>query len=150
MRLSYDSDHGRTRQAYDLLATHYDELTAHHRYEEWFDRLLPALEREGLSGERLLDLGCGTGKSTLPLVGRGWRATAVDLSPGMLKQLEAKAGSKVTTYRANIADLPDLGEFDLVLCLGEAMNYCAAEDDSQRRLSASEDISHHVGWLCST
>lgn len=115
-----------TRGAYDLLASHYDELTSHHRYDEWFDQLMPALEKAGLSGDQLLDLGCGTGKSSLPLVNRGWKATAVDLSPGMLQELKRKAGDKVNTVCADIADLPKLGEFDLVLCLGEAMNYCAA------------------------
>jgi SAM-dependent methyltransferase len=127
MEPSYAQDYSLTREAYDLLSTHYDELTEHHRYEEWFDLLIPVLEKEGLSGNRVLDLGCGTGKSTMPLVARGWRATAVDLSPGMLRILEAKAGDQVQVHEADIADLPDLGEFDLVLSLGEAMNYSAAE-----------------------
>lgn len=127
MRTSYEQDHPRTKEAYDLLSTHYDELTEHHLYEEWFERLIPALEKEGLTGDRLLDLGCGTGKSTLPLLERGWHATAVDLSEGMLRQLERKAGDRVEILEADIADLTVLGEFDLVLSLGEAMNYCAAE-----------------------
>lgn len=134
MSTSYEQDHAPTREAYDLLSTHYDELTEHHLYEEWFDRLIPALEKEGLTGNRLLDLGCGTGKSTLPLLGRGWRATAVDLSPGMLAQLKRKAGDQVETLEADIADLPVLGEFDLVLSLGEAMNYSAAEGGFQAAL----------------
>jgi len=134
MRPSYAQDYSLTREAYDLLSTHYDELTEHHRYEEWFDRLMPALEKEGLSGNRLLDLGCGTGKSTLPLVARGWQATAVDLSPGMLRELKSKAGDRVEVHEADIADLPVLGEFDLVLSLGEAMNYSAAEGGFEEAL----------------
>jgi SAM-dependent methyltransferase len=134
MEPSYAQDYSPTKEAYDLLSTHYDELTDHHRYEEWFDRLMPALEKEGLSGDRLLDLGCGTGKSTLPLVARGWKATAVDLSPGMLRKLKSKAGDRVQVHEADIADLPVLGEFDLVLSLGEAMNYSAAEGGFQEAL----------------
>ncbi len=116
------------------MAPHYDELTEHHRYDEWFAQLMPALERERLTGNRLLDLGCGTGKSTLPLVARGWKATAVDLSPGMLRRLKRKANDQVSVHQADIAALPQLGEFDLVLSLGEAMNYSAAEDGFEAAL----------------
>lgn len=126
MDLNCALNHSDTREAYDLLSPHYDELTSHHLYDRWFEQLIPVLEREGLSGSRLLDLGCGTGKSTLPLVDRGWQATAVDVSPGMLRELERKAGNRVQVHCADIAELPRLGQFDLVLSLGEAMNYCAA------------------------
>jgi ubiquinone/menaquinone biosynthesis C-methylase UbiE len=37
-----------------------------------------------LAGKRVLDLGCGSGDLTLPLVQTGARVTAVDLSAGML------------------------------------------------------------------
>lgn len=130
-----------TKEAYDLLSTHYDELTEHHRYEEWFDQLIPALEREGLSGNRALDLGCGTGKSTFPLLSRGWRTTAVDLSPGMLRELKRKAGDRVEVHEADIAALPALGEFDLILSLGEAMNYSAAEGGFENALKG---VSRHL------
>ncbi len=116
------------------MAPHYDELTEHHRYDEWFDRLMPALERKGLTGNRLLDLGCGTGKSTLPLVDRGWEATAVNLSPGMLRRLKSKAGDQVSVQQADVAALPKLGEFDLVLSLGDVMNYTAAQGGFEEAL----------------
>jgi SAM-dependent methyltransferase len=147
MRPSYAQDYSLTREAYDLLSDHYDELTEHHRYEEWFDQLMPALEEAGLSGNRLLDLGCGTGKSTMPLVARGWEATAVDVSPGMLRELERKAGGRVEVHEADIADLPTLGEFDLVLCLGEGMNYVAPDGGFPKALRG---VSRNLapGGLC--
>lgn len=111
--------------AYDLIAGHYDGFTAHHDYESWLDGLLPALESHGLSGDRLLDAGCGTGKSTLPMVDRGWRVTACDNSEEMLKQLRAKAGDRIRIEPADLRSMPDLGRFDLILCLGDVLNYCA-------------------------
>jgi ubiquinone/menaquinone biosynthesis C-methylase UbiE len=46
---------------------------------------LAAIRRAGdLDGKRVLDLGCGSGDLTLPLVQAGARVTAVDLSAGML------------------------------------------------------------------
>jgi hypothetical protein len=43
--------------AYEAIAPVYDEFTANHNYELWLRNLLPALERHGLKGQRLLDVG---------------------------------------------------------------------------------------------
>jgi SAM-dependent methyltransferase len=56
------------------------------------DRLdLAAFRRIGdLAGRRVLDLGCGSGDLTMPLVDAGARVTAVDLSAGMLAVARAR------------------------------------------------------------
>ena len=113
--------------AYDLIAGQYDDFTAHHDYESWLDSLLPALEVHGLNGDRLLDAGCGTGKSSLPMLSRGWRVTACDNSREMLKRLRAKAGDRIRIESADLRQMPVLGRFDLILCLGDVLNYCAVE-----------------------
>ena len=51
-------------RTYEAMAPVYDDFTAHHDYEGWIADLLKALERHGLRGKRLLDVGCGTGKSS--------------------------------------------------------------------------------------
>ena len=111
--------------AYDLIASHYDGFTAHHDYESWLAALLPALEAHGLSGDRMLDAGCGTGKSSLPMVDRGWQVTACDNSTEMLRRLRAKAGYRLRIELADLRDMPVLGSFDLILSLGDVLNYCA-------------------------
>lgn len=79
------------RAAYDGMASFYDSFTAHHDYELWLGNLLPAIEAHGrMPGKTLLDVGCGTGKSFLPMVDRGWSVTGVDLSPGMVEQAREK------------------------------------------------------------
>jgi SAM-dependent methyltransferase len=109
--------------AYEGLAPFYDLFTAHHRYEPW-TRTLERLARDaGLSGRRLLDVGCGTGKSFLPFLERGWSVTAVDLSPAMVAIARGKARGRARVEVADMRDLPDLGAFDLVLCLDDALNY---------------------------
>jgi SAM-dependent methyltransferase len=110
-------------QSYEALAPVYDAFTSHHDYELWLGNLLPELRRHGLRGERLLDVACGTGKSFLPMIARGWRVTGCDLSPSMLELARVKAGGRAKLSVADMRELPVFGEFDLVWSLGDALNY---------------------------
>jgi SAM-dependent methyltransferase len=87
------------------------------------DELLPALAAHGLTGDRLLDVGCGTGKSFLPLLARGWKVTACDISPAMIAVAKEKVGADVRLEVADMRELPVFGEFDLVWALVDALNY---------------------------
>jgi SAM-dependent methyltransferase len=115
--------------AYDVLAPVYDDFTSHHDYELWIGNLMPALRRHGLQGNRLLDVACGTGKSFLPMLERGWEVTACDISAAMLELARAKAGDAVRLNLADMRQLPAFGEFDLVWALGDALNYQFALED---------------------
>lgn len=119
--------------AYDALAGAYDTLTAGYPYERW----LPALEalavRHGLRGRRLLDIGCGTGKSFMPLLERGYAITACDVSAAMLEHARQKApGAHLA--QADMRALPDLGRHDFVTCLDDSLNYMLVEDDLRAAL----------------
>ena len=122
-------------EAYEALAPAYDDFTAHHDYELWLGNLLPIARGHGLSGRRLLDVGCGTGKSFLPMLARGWEVTACDLSPSMLELARAKAGGAVELSVADMRELPVYGEFDLVWCLDDAVNYLLSGEELERALS---------------
>jgi len=114
---------GAAARAYDAIAAVYDDFTFHHEYEQWTANLLTALRRHGLSGSRLLDVGCGTGKSFLPMLARGWRVTACDISAAMIARARAKVGDETELHVADMRKLPTFGEFDLVWTLGDAINY---------------------------
>src|SRR5436305_12685933 len=43
-------------------------------------------------GAQVVDLGCGTGQISLPLARRGARVLAVDVSPAMVRRLQAQGG----------------------------------------------------------
>lgn len=141
--------------AYEQMAAHYDEFTAHHDYELWFGNLLPALSAHGLGGSRLLDVGCGTGKSFLPMLDRGWKVVGVDLSPAMLTRAKAKAPT-VQLEAHDMRALPRLGAFDLVWCLDDAVNYLLTPADLglalrgfRRNLAARGLIAFDVNTLAS-
>ena len=78
-------------EAYKGLAPFYDELTRAHDYDAWTFHLERRARRSACAGSRLLDVACGTGKSFLPLLERGYRVTGCDISPEMLDQARAKA-----------------------------------------------------------
>jgi SAM-dependent methyltransferase len=66
---------------------------------------------------RVLDAGAGTGFLSLLLAGQGYEVTAMDLSPGMLEVLRAKAarlGLAVQAVQADAVSPPD-GPFDAVV-----------------------------------
>lgn len=122
-------------QAYEAIAPVYDDFTAHHDYELWLGNLLPKLRRHGLRGRRLLDVGCGTGKSFLPMLERGWEVTACDISPSMLELARAKAGDAARLSVADMRELPVFGEFDLVWALDDAVNYLLSGEELGEALS---------------
>lgn len=109
--------------AYEAIAGIYDAFTAHHDYELWLGNLLPELERLGLRRGHLLDVGCGTGKSFLPMLDRGWVVTGCDLSPAMLAIAQGKVDANTRLIVADMRELPRLGGFDLVWALDDAVNY---------------------------
>ena len=119
-----------TAPGYDCLAPFYDDFTSAYAYEPW----IAAIERRalalGLSGHRALDLACGTGKSTLPLLTRGYSVRGCDISEGMIREAQRKVPDLADAFSvADMRDLPDLGEFDLVLCLDDAINYLLSDEE---------------------
>ncbi|MBP2158784.1 MULTISPECIES: class I SAM-dependent methyltransferase [Asticcacaulis] len=69
-----------------------------------------------LSGLRVLDIGCGTGRHTIRLARAGNRVTGIDLSPGMLAVAREKLSSlDVALIEGDILTAPPPGPFDAVV-----------------------------------
>jgi SAM-dependent methyltransferase len=126
-----------TRAAYDALAPVYDGLTAHHDHELWLALLLDLAHRHGLAGRRVLDVACGTGKSFMPLVLRGYDVAACDISPAMAVRARRRArGHGVDVRVADMRRLPLLcGGADLVTCLDDAVNYLLDSEELRAALA---------------
>ena len=116
------------RDAYDIAADVYDDFTAHHDYEGWTALIERLAQAHGLAGDRLLDVGCGTGNSFLPFLARGYRVTACDISPRMLARARDKCRGHARLTVADLRALPRLGAFDLVLAIDDVLNYLRAAD----------------------
>lgn len=120
---------------YEGLAPFYDAFTAASDYDLWTDHALALAAAHGWSGRKVLDVACGTGKSLVPLVERGFIAIGTDLSPAML----AIAAGRVPAARlveADMRDLPLLGRFDLVTCFDDSLNHLLDEADLAAALAS--------------
>lgn len=133
--------------AYEQLAPVYDRFTADYDHAGWIDRLLQLADAHGLRGTRVLDVGCGTGKSFAPLLERGYDVWACDISPAMVARARMRTGADPERVLvADMRDLPELGAFDLVTCLDDAVNYLlspadlAAAFESVARVLAPEGV----------
>jgi SAM-dependent methyltransferase len=73
-------DRERLRATFDAAADDYQQARPDYP-EALYDALIESA-RLG-AGDRLLEVGCGTGKATLPLARRGFRITCVELGPAL-------------------------------------------------------------------
>lgn len=109
--------------AFEAIASVYDDFMAHHDVKGRQEKLMPELERRGLLGWRLLDVACGTGKSLMPMLTKGWEVVGYDISPSMVGRARDKAGTRAQLFVADMREMPVFGAFDLVWALGDALNY---------------------------
>jgi len=80
------------RRGYDLISTSYDAVEAQNVVGQRLrNRMQQALFQSFGPGDRVLELGCGTGIEALALASRGVRVMATDISPKMVEWVEKKA-----------------------------------------------------------
>jgi SAM-dependent methyltransferase len=115
--------------AYEAMAPWYDGFTASYDHERWLKNLEQVAIGHGLCGHSALDIGCGTGKSFEPLLDRGYRVTACDLSPEMVVRARRRARGRAVVEVADMRRLPVYGQFELVVCLDDALNYLLSEEE---------------------
>jgi SAM-dependent methyltransferase len=130
-----------TLREYEAFAPFYDLFTAGSNYEKWTGYVLELATSLGLRGKTLLDLACGTGKSFIPFIRRGFEVTGCDLSEAMLAEAARKA-PEARLITADVRELPRLGSFDLVTCFDDSLNYLLEEADLARALNA---IARNLG-----
>ncbi|MFF4342872.1 class I SAM-dependent DNA methyltransferase [Kitasatospora sp. NPDC001540] len=113
--------------AYDATAPFYDALTRQDDYTVFGDLLEQLIKRADPPGDRLLDAGCGTGRSTVAFARRGFRPTGTDISPAMIEIARATHADTGIDFHVHDIRLPFAhgGPYDVVLCMSDIVNYLA-------------------------
>lgn len=122
------------KQTYDTYAPAYEDFNHGYMYERWTGRLLEKAEEAGLAGNRLLDIACGTGLSFVTMLERGWKVTGCDISPAMLEIAEEKFGERAELFVADMRELPEIGDFDLIWAINDPLNYLLSVEELEATL----------------
>ncbi|WP_017605843.1 class I SAM-dependent DNA methyltransferase [Nocardiopsis alkaliphila] len=135
--------------AYDELAKHYDAVSStpdYHRWMQLFDDLLREYE---VRGPLLLDLGCGTGNSSVELKKQGYQVTGIDISPEMIKvagNKEEMAGIEFRVGELTALPCPS-GSFDAATAAGEPFHYLLEESTLTSAFSEVKRVLAPQGLL---
>ena len=96
----------------------YERFIAQNFFVPWSADLIARAAPK--SGERVLDLACGTGivtRSVAPMVGPEGKVTGLDISPAMLEVARSLAPANVEWQEGSGTEMPfPDASFDLVLC----------------------------------
>jgi SAM-dependent methyltransferase len=135
-----------------------DDVDAYAAIAEWYDHEHDAYEDDiafytdlaSGAGPDLLEIGCGTGRVTLPLARAGSRVTAVDSSTAMLARCRARLANeptrvaqRVTLLRADARELGDRAPANHAMAIIPLNTFAhfALPEDRQRVL---EQVRAHV------
>ena len=84
------------------------------------------LEEMGIQPSSILDVACGEGTLAVGMAKLGHKVTGIDQSQRMIDLAERRAqeeGVDVSFYVEDMRSIPFKGEFDLVTCFFDSLNY---------------------------
>lgn len=139
-----DEQRERLRQTFDQAAGSYQRARPDYP-AELFDTLVAAAELA--PGDRLLEVGCATGKATVPLASRGFRITCIELGAGLAAAARRNlAGLGAEVVEGRFEDWRPPGErFDLVFA-ATAWHWVDPAVRYQRAWEALRPGGHLAFW----
>jgi len=155
-----------TREHYEDAALYDHEYKRRRDDVRWYRALARRELGEPDDGKTILELGCGSGRTLVPLARDGWRVVGVDAAPRMLercRQRVAHAGAavaaRVELRQADFRALALGRRFPLVICPFNAFMHLYEREDVERFLAvvrshlrpgglfAFDVLNPDLGWL---
>lgn len=109
---------------YQNFAQLYDQLFDQSLYQRWLDFTLKY--GQVATGSKCLELAGGAGRLAVELAKRHFDVTVVDFSSEMLslaRQHADEAGVGLKIIEADMRDLTNLPQYDLITCYADSLNY---------------------------
>jgi SAM-dependent methyltransferase len=105
----------------------------------WDEEIVGALIETLPEHGRVLDVGCGYGRVTLPLARAGYAVHGLDLSPSMIEPARAAADAQGLVVGLTVASMTNLpyaeASFDAVICLWSTFNELLDEAEQIRTIA---------------
>ena len=93
-------------------------------------------------GGRVLELGIGTGRVTVPLAERGLEVHGVEASERLIERLWAKPGAGGVTVRiGDFREVPFEGPFALILAVGDTISMLDSQDE---QIACFESVAQNL------
>ena len=112
--------------AYDNFGRFYDSLMGNADYEKRADYYAELIKNNGIEGNILLDLGCGTGTMSMLMADRGFDVIGTDQSVGMLMEAQRKvmeSGKKILLLNQSMEELDLYGTIDSCISTLDCINH---------------------------
>jgi SAM-dependent methyltransferase len=126
-------------------------------FVDWEGRLgreLPGILRhlESVGAERVLDVGCGTGRHAAALLERGYDAHGVDVSADMRAQAVEAVGDAARVHDWRLGEAPPEsvrapGSFDAVICMGNVWPSILSDADVSGACAGIREVLRPGGLL---
>ena len=121
------------QQIYKKFAKYYDKIYAEKDYESEIKFVKWVINKHKIStGNKLLDVACGTGNNTI-LLKDDFKTTGVDISPEMLKLAKKKLPG-VKFIKGDMKTLALKERFDVIVCMFASIAYNLNYDELESTL----------------
>ncbi len=137
-----------THPDFDTIARYYDLI-----YADRTDDIEMWLALAAEAGTDILEIGCGTGRITVPLLEAGFRVTGIDLSADALAMAQQKIDAENVGGQAALvqADMRDFNlprtDFDMAFIPANTIMHCLTTADQQTTLKQAYRHLRLGGWL---
>ena len=121
---------------FNAYSSYYDLIYQNKPYQKEAD-FIGSLIAEYGKGNRVLELGCGTGKHARLLCNKGFKMTGVDLSKDMLDIAREQSGSDISYVCGDLRNLSlnDTDKFDVVIAMFDVVSYLPTNKDIEKMLA---------------